>query len=451
MNPPRDRHEFDELLRNTTNYEKMPAFHQGRVRADLQRMTAYTRRLGHPERAAPVLHLTGTKGKGSTATFLERILRGQGETTGLHTSPHLHRMEERVLIDGEPIGEAALLAATCEVVRAEEQLVGVGFPTYFELMTLIAFLEFRRRAVGVAIHEVGLGGRLDATNVVAPEVCGVTNVALEHTGVLGGTIEEIAHEKAGIVKAGATLVLGLRTGDAGAPPFEAAARDAGAGVRRRDVDFRVVAYQAGAGEASVSIETWRSRFDGLVTPVLGRHQADNLALAIAMADAFLEPRGERIDPDRLRAAVAAVRIPGRLEPIAGDPTVVIDGAHTKDSVAAAVAAVREAWQDRRIVALFGLASDKDRDGCARALAGVDAVVTTSYENPRASDPIELAAAIAAFGGRAEPEPDPRIALDRARDLAENQGLVLVVGSLYLAGIVRARLLGIGSAAETRAE
>lgn len=441
-----DRSEFDRLLASATNYERMPEFHAGRVRVDLERMRLYAERLNHPESACPVVHITGTKGKGSTSALVARMLSFAGGPTGLHTSPHLERLEERVQVDLVPISEAALLAATNRVLDAAHADPALEFPTFFELMTLVAFLEFERVGCRFAVHEVGLGGRLDATNVVVPTVTAITNVALEHTAILGSTIAEIAHEKSGIVKPGAPLITATE-GEAFAVA-NAAAQAAGVAVHRVGHDITIEDLRIRRDGIEVSIATWRRRYPKLELALRGRHQATNLAVALGILEVLADRGHLAIEVDAVREALRGFAVPCRMETISTRPTIVVDGAHTPESIAAAIATLREEAPERRIVALCGMARDKDVTRAGEALASVAAVVATPYGNDRERDPEEIARSIREFGGTAIAEKDPGSGLARACHLAEREGVecvVLVVGSLYLASRVRALVLGKGAA------
>jgi dihydrofolate synthase / folylpolyglutamate synthase len=433
-----DRAAFDALLTSATNYERLPAFHAGRVRVDLERMREYVARLGHPERASPVVHVTGTKGKGSTAALVARVLSSVAGRTGLHTSPHLHRMEERVLVDFAPIEERALLEATNRVLAATHADPPLEFPTYFELMTLVSFLHFAASRCAFAVHEVGMGGALDATNVVVPAVTAITNVALEHTAVLGDTVAKIAKEKAGIVKSGADVVTAAE-GDA-LPPILDAARRAGVAVRRLGVDLRVVARTDVERGQRVSVATWNGEYRDVEIGLLGAHQAANLALALGIVESLRERGLVTASRAAIGAALRGFSIPCRLEIVAEAPCVVVDGAHTPESLAAAIASVR-VIPARRIVVLYGTARDKDVAGAARALAAASHVVLTPYGNDRRVEPEELAVTFRAAAAHTTIAKSVAEGLDLARKLADRDGLVLVAGSLYLAAEVRAACVG----------
>ena len=435
----RNRAELLALLGRLTNYERQPDFHAGRVRIDLSRMERFCAALGRPERAAPVVHVTGTKGKGSTATLVARVLAEHGRRVGLHTSPHLEWLGERVRVDGAPAADDDLVDATNEILAVTPDDTPDAFPTFFEWVTLAAFLVFRRRGVDVAVHEVGLGGRLDATNVVRPAVTVLTNVDLEHTRILGDTVAEIAAEKAGIVKPGAPVVTGVPAGSPADGPLVAAAAAARAPILRLGEEIEVARTAASASWTTVDVTLEGRRLSGLVTRLHGAPQETNVALALAAADALLRAAGEALDEGAARRALAALVLPARLERVREAPPVFLDGAHTAASLTAALDAVRR-LAEGRVVVVWAMAEDKDLDGGARAVAAADAVVATRYDHPRAAAPDDLAARVRAAGGAAEVGEDPEFALDRALLLAERGGLVLVTGSLYLAGAVR-RLVG----------
>lgn len=457
------RDDLDALLRSCTNYEKMPAFHQGRVRVDLTRMHAILAACDHPERAVPSVHITGSKGKGSTATLCAQILGTLG-SVGLHTSPHLVRMEERLTVSGRAIDEAQLLARTNELLavlrRISDPTAAIpyagGFPTFFEYITLIGFLHFRASAVSFAVHEAGMGGRLDATNVLSPVACAITNVELEHVAVLGATTAAIAEEKGGIVKPTAALCTAEPRGTDARRVLDRIAAEVGVPVLALGEEIRVRrAEERGDGlvdgaargaswGAAWEVATPSSRYPDLRPAILGHHQGANLALAVALAEQAAAATGRHLDPVAVAQAVHGMTLPGRLEQVAADPPVVLDGAHTAASARCALDAVREAWPDREVVVVLAMARDKGRAEVAALLAQTSFVVVSAYDNPRASPPDELLGFVRAAGGRGETAADPQKALARARELAEDKSVVLVMGSLYLVGAVRTLFPGGGS-------
>lgn len=393
----------------------------------LERVERCLAALGHPERQAAVrVHIGGTNGKGSTAAFVDAIAREHGRRTGLFTSPHLTRFAERFRIDGQPAGEQAIIAAADELARP-----GTGYDelTFFEQVTVMGLWLFARAGVEVAILEVGLGGRLDATNAVVAEVACVTGVALEHQDYLGSTLAAIAAEKSGIFKPLQRAVIG-RAGEPEAVPMLAAMARARGVAELTVVDAPVPA-------------DWPL---GLA----GAHQRDNAAAALAIVD-HLEALGQLCaSPEQRRRGLERARMPGRLETLAWSPRIIIDGAHNPH--AARMLAQAMADLPERPVLVLAVSADKDVAGIVGPLAGgARALVVTRYSQARSmpvADLDELCARVA---------PDvPRVmagdvatalamavatAVDRPRDLAGSAGIVLATGSLFLAGEVRQLLCG----------
>src|SRR5436309_8144948 len=274
--------------------------------------------MGDPQRTYPVVHLTGTNGKGSTARILTALFVAKGLSVGTYTSPHLERFNERIAWNGEPISDAAFVGII-DAVASIERVMDEA-PTVFEILTAAAFRWFADVAVDVGVIEVGLGGRWDATNVADGQVAVVTNVSLDHAETIGPTLVDIATEKAGIVKPDSTLVLG-ETEPALADIFRAAGA---AEVWERDVDFGCEANRLAHGGRLVDLRTPGARYDDVYLPLHGAHQGDNAAVALAAAEAFF---GAPLDPEVVQGAFAGVRVPGRLEVVGRQPLVVLDGAH----------------------------------------------------------------------------------------------------------------------------
>jgi dihydrofolate synthase/folylpolyglutamate synthase len=418
----------------------------------LGRMRRLLRRLGDPQDALRIVHVTGTKGKGSTSAMVASALSASGVRTGLFCSPHLHRLEERFAVDGrEPT--AAEMVALVEAVRPAVELVDATDPhprrrdlTFFEVTTAMGLLHFARRACGAVVLEVGLGGRLDSTNVVRPLASVITSISFDHTRQLGGTLGAIAAEKAGIIKRGGEVVVGVRAEEPLAA-IERVARQRRARVRRvgRDYEGRheppspVDRPEAGR----VAARTWRRAWGPLPLPLLGPHQAENAATALATLD-VLADRGLEVGPGAVAAGFASLRFPARVEVLGGRPLVVVDGAHNAASAEALAATLRACFPPSRRTLVFGTTRDKDLAAQLRALLPLfDAVVVTQYvENPRALPPAEVADAVAAIRG-APPEvaAEPASALELARRRTAPDGLICVTGSLFLAAEARAVLLG----------
>lgn len=414
------------------NLERMLA---GRTDAPtLDRMRRLAHVLGDPQGAAPVVHVTGTNGKGSTSQVIGRVLTAHGLTVGTFASPHLQRINERMLLDGEPIGDddfADMIAA----VAAVEPFSGVR-PSYFEILTAAAFRWFADLPVDVVVLEVGMLGRWDATNVADGRVAVVTNVELDHTEYAGPTRAHIAAEKAGIVKPGSTLVLG--EGDPSlAPVFDGAGA---AEVWRRGDDFGVVDNRTALGGRVLSLRTPGGAYGDLFLPLHGAHQGDNAAVAVAAVEALL---GAPPRPELVAEGFAGVRMPGRFEVVGHRPLVVLDGAHNPAGarVANAVLSGDFAVEGRRID-VVGMLHGKDPVEMLTALGSgrSDVVVCCTAPSPRALPAAEIAAAARALGRDALVVDDVAAAVEAALDEAESDDCVLVSGSLYVVGAARSHLV-----------
>jgi dihydrofolate synthase/folylpolyglutamate synthase len=406
-----------------------------RMNFGLERIRLLLEALGHPERGRPSLHVVGTNGKSSTCRLAAAALAGQGLSVGTYLSPHIEDWAERVEIDGRPLDDAAF-AGAAEAVRAASD--GLGLPaeegvTQFEALTAMAFRAFAAAGVDAAVVEAGLGGRYDATNVLAPDAAVIlTNVALEHTDLLGSTEAAIAGEKLAVAADGCDrLVVGpLSPGADVAVRAEIEAR----GLRAAMYGPELHARQTPEG---VDVVTPWATYDALPLPVHGAFQRRNLAVALAGAERLL---GRTLEPEGLRRGLAGVRIPGRLEVVVESPLTVLDGAHNPAGMAALVDALPTVIGPRRCVAVVALLGDKDARGMIDQLATTaDALVGTRSSHPRAVSPATLAALAADRGVEALAIEDPQEALAAARTLAGPEGAVVVCGSLYLLSDLRPRL------------
>jgi dihydrofolate synthase/folylpolyglutamate synthase len=406
------------------------------IRLELDRMRAALALRGDPHRELRVVHVAGTNGKGSVSAMVAASLRAAGLRVGLYTSPHLHRFVERIRVDGRPLGERALARRVTEL-RAFLESPDVPALTFFEVATLLAFEVFRDAQLDVVVLEVGLGGRLDATNVLeAPLACAITRIARDHEAYLGDTLAKIATEKAGIVRAAVPLVVGARDAEARAA-IEARAQAVGAApVLRLDAEIRVERSPRGR----LAVQAGDVRVDGLRPALAGAHQHENVAVAVGVLVA-LRARGVAVSDDAIRRGVARVRWPGRFERVTRAGTrYVFDAAHNPDGCVALGAALATLPRRGRRVLLFAAMRDKDH---ARMLATIaphcDAVVYTRPATPRAAEPEALAASCPGEGVR-----EVRAALERAREMAGPGGTVVVAGSIYLLAEARAAALGVRS-------
>ncbi len=426
-----------------TDYEKQQG---GRTRDtfDLERMHEVCDSLARPDLAYACAHVAGTKGKGSTSRYLSAALASQGLKVGLYTSPHLHKINERIEIGGKPISDARFVKAFARVVSVLDEERGGGKDlTFFELLTLAAMVAFADAKVDVVVWEVGLGGRLDATNVVSPAVTIITEIGLDHTQQLGDTITEIAREKAGIIKPGVPVVCGASLPEA-VKVITLTARDNEAPVVLfgREYSLRDFAREGTGIRFTASI---RDQKYALALPTPARHLAENAchalaALEVLNADEDLLPGP--LDRDKAAAALAACAQPARFEMFGGPPRTVIDSAHNEVSLKATLQTARAIKGDSKIVLVCGVARDKDLEACLPPLAeAADAAVFTPYNSPRCTDAQTLLTLYTKFGGKAgEIAKDPKAALKRAREIAGETGLIVVTGSTYLAGELRAGLV-----------
>ncbi|WP_404464923.1 dihydrofolate synthase [Micrococcus antarcticus] len=420
--------------------------------------------LGDPQDAAPVIHLTGTNGKTSTARMIEAVLRAYGLRTGRYTSPHLQKVTERISIDGEPVSDETFVRVWGEIlpivqtVDAELEAAGEPRLTYFEAVTVLGFAVFADEPVEVVVLEVGLGGVTDATNVADGVVSVVTPISLDHTDLLGDSEAEIAEEKAGIVKPGGFLVSAVQERDAAQVLLEAA-QSAGVPFRFEGVEFGVVERALAVGGQQVAVRGLAGEYPDLFLPLLGEHQAQNLALAVAALEAFLGGGERPLDEELLREGLAQVTSPGRLEVLRTAPTVIVDAAHNPDGVRATVRAVQESFGFTRLVLVVGVLQEKDAPAMLEALHrafgdDVADLALTQSTSPRAIPAAELAR-IALDAGWPEDDlfatesvPDAlEWAVGRAEALESSAdelasgtgGGVLVLGSITLTAEVRALL------------
>jgi dihydrofolate synthase/folylpolyglutamate synthase len=421
-------------LEGRVNLEVDPAPSAASRRLDgVRRLLAL---LGDPQLAYPAIHVTGTNGKGSTARMVTALLSARGLSVGTYTSPHLEQVNERLAWCGQPISDAALVEVV-QAVAAVEPLLDEP-PTYFEVLTAAALRWFADVAVDVAVIEVGLGGRWDATNVVDGQVAVVTNVSLDHAAVIGPELTDIATEKAGIVKPASTLVLGETD-----PELAAIFRAAGARqVWERQVEFGCDRNRPAHGGRLVDLRTPAARYPELFLPAHGAYQGDNAATALAAAEAFF---GEPLHPDVVVEGLGQVTLPGRLEVMGRRPLCVLDGAHNPAGAAAAAEALRQAFGDARPVLVVGMLRGRDVTKMLEALQVADAraVIACPPPSPRALPPAEVAAAARAWLAPVEVASSVPEAVEGALALAGPDELVLVTGSLYVVGAARAWLTARG--------
>jgi dihydrofolate synthase/folylpolyglutamate synthase len=401
----------------------------------LKRTAGLLRLLDEPQRRYRIAHVAGTKGKGSTSATLESVARVAGWATGLYATPHLHTFRERIQLHGVPISETEFAAVAARVADADVLLRAsepqLGEPTAFEVATALALLAFERAGVELAVVEVGMGGRLDATNVVAPAVSAITTVSYDHMAILGDTLDAIAAEKGGIIKPGQPVAVGPQR-PAALATLERIAAERAAPLYLAGRDWQT-AYSAGHARLQGPWGDWRD----VRLALRGAHQAENAGLALSAAW-LLEP-SLLADETAVRAALGSVRWPGRFELLTERPAVYADGAHNVDSIERLVETLRELDAPRLALAL-GIGRDKDVEGMLRALAPLGAsVFATASHNPRAAEPERIATAARAVGIEVELAPSVAAALAAARAAVGPDGVVCVTGSLYAVAEAREAL------------
>lgn len=441
-----------EYLYGRLNYERqgMP---KSTAELRLGRTRRLLRRLGDPQDSYPIVHVAGTKGKGSTSAMLAVASHASGRVTGLFCSPHLHRLEERFTVDGVEATEEELVTLT-ELVRPsvaamdrESDRLGLRPLTFFDITCAMGLLHFARRGAKLVILEVGLGGRLDSTNSIRPAVSVITSISYDHMKQLGSTLGAIAGEKAGILKRGRPAVSGVR-GEEARSVIERVAQSRKSPLHQIDVDihYDYIAPLRPVEKPSsghVHVTTWRRAWGPLPLPLIGPHQAHNMATALATLDVLAE-QGFEVSEADVRRGFQRLRVPARVEVLEGKPCWVIDGAHNVASAQALASALETCFPSGPKTLVFGTTREKDLHGQLKALLPLfETIIVTKYvDNPRAVPPEDVAQAILEIDGRtALIASDPSLAIEVALGETRKDGLICVTGSLFLAAETRAILLG----------
>lgn len=418
-----------DYILSFADYERLP---RSALVFDLRRVEMLLERLGNPQRVAKSIHVAGTKGKGSTAAMIASILTRAGYRTGLYTSPHLLSFTERIQIDGRPIVEDAF-SRLVEALKAEAEIVnqsGVfGELTTFELLTALAFAYFKEMKVDYQVLETGLGGRLDATNVVKPEVCVITSISFDHMDVLGETLTRIATEKAGIIKSGSIVVCSPQFPEA-MTVIEGVCRERGVRLVRVGSDVTWRRKEFNLEEQSFQLRGIRGEYN-LNIPLLGEHQVENAATAVAAVE-VLADLGAAVSPQSIATGLAQVQWPGRLQILRREPWVIVDGAHNADSARRLAEALKRYFAFERMFLIFGASSDKNITGMVAELASLSStVIVTSSRHPRA---VETAMLIGEFSKRGiipEVAENVTSAVELALARAAPGDLICATGSLFI--------------------
>jgi len=427
-----------------TDYEKERRVSYNVTTFNLDRMKKLLSVLGNPQKKTRMIHIAGTKGKGSTATMLAKMLESNDYKVGLYTSPHVVNILERICVNSEMIPESKMLDLINRIHSPVKKLAEKDEPTFFEIMTALAFMYFADEKADVAVIETGLGGRLDSTNLILPEVIGITSLSIDHVHQLGHTIECIAKEKAGIFKEGVPIVtVRQHPGAMKVLRTEASSKNASLNVTGMDINFsfRFENSRDKGPHNKICLSTPTSKFEHLSVPMHGRHQAVNCGLALALLDK-LKNQGFEIDNEKAIAGLDDVNMTGRMEMIHGDPRVMIDAAHNAASIEAVVHAVGQNIPYDSMVIIFGCNNDKDINGMLNMLQyGADKVIFTRSSSNKAMSPEELGDAYSEICDKMyQTASNLGEALHLAQNAVGQEDLILITGSIYLIGEAKKRFM-----------
>jgi len=423
----------EKYLNSFVNYEQIPGITYAQPGYSLRHVEELLNRMGDPQLAVRTIHIAGTKGKGSVATMIAQVLSSSGYKTGLYISPHFHTLRERISVDGSLISEAEFAAAMAEVkpfVESMKQDSTLRQLTYFEASTALAFAYFQKKRLDFQVLEVGLGGRLDATNVVAnPAVCIITSISLDHTQILGNTIGEIAREKAGIIKSGCWVVVSPQPEEA-ASIISDICREKKAKVIRVGKDVTWHKISGDLRQQSLTIDGRTNKYQASI-PLLGDFQLENAATAVAALE-ILSSEGFAISATDIAKGLARVKWPGRFQILQQHPTVLVDGAHNVASMKRLVSNIKAYFANKRIFLVFGTSCDKDIPGIINELVPLSPqVIVTQTSHSRAAPLATLATEFTKRG--IEPETGETVskAISRALSLADSKDIICVTGSLFV--------------------
>ncbi|MCX6005048.1 MAG: bifunctional folylpolyglutamate synthase/dihydrofolate synthase [Chloroflexi bacterium] len=431
----------EQFLVSLTDYETSSAVIYNAANYDLRRMELLLGSVNNPHRGRGTIHITGTKGKGSTAAMISSVLSTAKYRTGLFTSPHLHTWRERIALNGRLITKkdfTAIAAVLKPFVRSINAQARFGKLTTFEVLTAMAFLYFSKKNADYQVLEVGMGGRLDATNVVNPDICIITSISLDHTQILGETLEQIAGEKAGIIKPGCTVISAPQ-------PTEVEAV-----IKRKCRELKVPLIKAGkditwqrtGGDLDRQIFKLSDKtgvYD-LTVPLLGEYQLENAALAVSALN-ILSQRGSHIEYADIAKGLSSVRWPARLQILKRSPLVIADGAHNAYSIKKVIQSIKKFLSYKKVFIVFGSSRDKDIQGMAQELSGLaNRIILTQSHHPRAASVDHLARIFKEAGVEVYTEPDPEDAVVNILAQADKDDLILITGSLFLAAEAETILL-----------
>jgi len=422
----------EEYLNSFTNYEQIPGISYVQPGYSLKHVEELLNRMGNPQLAARTIHIAGTKGKGSVSAMIAQVLSSSGYKTGLYTSPHFHTLRERISIDGSLISEAEFAAAMTEIkpfIESMRKDTAFRQLTYFEALTALAFAYFKKKQVDFQVLEVGLGGRLDATNVARPIICIITPISLDHTQILGNSLEEIAREKAGIIKPGCWVVLSPQPEEA-ASVISDICREKEAKVVQVGKDITWHKIGGDLSPQSLVIEERGNSYQVSI-PLSGDFQLENAASAVAALE-VLGSAGFAISTADIARGLARVKWPGRFHILREYPTVLVDGAHNVASIKRLVDNIKGYFAHKRIFLVFGTSCDKDIPGIINELVPLSPqVIVTRTSHSRAAPLSTLVAEFSKRGIELEIRETVTEAISRALSLADRTDLICVTGSLFV--------------------
>ena len=425
-------------LFDQTDYEGQKRLRYNVSTFDLGRMNRFLKALGDPHKKIKTVHIAGTKGKGSTATMLGKMVEANGYSVGLYTSPHVTTLHERIAVNSEMINKKMMVALMNRVHPVIEKFASKDdAPTFFEIMTALAFMYFVDKEVDLAIIETGLGGRLDSTNVVEPEVVGITSISIDHQNLLGPTLDSIAKEKAGVIKKGVPVITVSQEPEAMRVIKKlAVSQKAPLAVTGKDIDFsyRFESSREDGPHTRLCLTTDSSRFEHLRVPLPGEHQAINCGLALAMLDT-LKNQGYIFDDQKSISGLSEVKLAGRMEMVSTDPRILVDAAHNAASVRALMQAIGQHVPYDSMIIIFGCNSDKDVRGMLTELQyGADKVIFTRSNSPKAVFPSDLAEMYTELCGKmCQTTLSLKEAIRMASSAVSREDLICIAGSFYLVG------------------
>jgi len=448
------------FLYKAIDYEKLISYQYNASTFSLDRMVKMLEYAGNPHKSFPSIHITGTKGKGSTAIMMSIILEHAGLVSGLFTSPHLVDLKERIQINHQNMSEeefACVLNDIRPYIQHLRDTEPSASPTFFEILTAVTMIYFKKEHVEMAVLEVGLGGRLDSTNVVTPLLSIITNVGFDHTAILGNTLSSIAYEKAGIIKQGVPVVSAVESPEA-LLVIEKTCKEKDArlyllgrdiwisecGMRNADLPLNPkVPNPKSERGLMCTIKTWRHTYPEIFLPLIGAHQAKNCALVLGALEIMREQGTISIDDETIRNALAHVHCPARVEVIEKNPLIILDYAHTVDSMKFLRESLVGNFTFNKLILILGFAQDKDLDNILNEIVTVgDAIIVTRSKNPRAAPPEDLYQRIERLCGKQSKITDnTQDAVIAAKRMASKEDLICITGSAYVAGEAMQALKG----------